>query len=58
MKKLVYILVLIITFSSCSEYQKALKNEDIAVKFNLGTELYDTGKFSKANRLFLQILFR
>lgn len=55
MKKLIYILVIAITFSSCNEYQKALKNEDIAVKFKLGSELFDAGKFSKANRLFTQI---
>jgi len=52
MKKLIYILVIVITFSSCNEYQKALKNEDIAVKFKLGSQLFDAGKFSKANRLF------
>jgi outer membrane protein assembly factor BamD len=56
MKKLIYILVAIITLSSCSEYQKALKSEDIAKKFNLGTELFDAGKYSKANRLFVQIV--
>jgi outer membrane protein assembly factor BamD len=56
MKKLVYILVVIIAFSSCNEYQKALKSEDIATKFKLGTELYDSGKYSKANRLFVQIV--
>ena len=56
MKKLISILVVIIAFSSCSEYQKALKSEDIAIKFKLGTEMYDAGKFSKANRLFAQIV--
>ena len=55
MKKLIYLLVIAITFISCNEYQKALKNEDIAVKFKMGTELFDAGKFSKANRLFTQI---
>ena len=56
MKKLVYILVVIIAFSSCNEYQKALKSEDIGTKFKLGTELYDSGKYGKANRLFVQIV--
>ena len=41
---------------SCSEYQKALTTDEISVKFNLGTELYDNEKFSKASRLFAQIL--
>ena len=56
MKKFFYLLLIVITFSSCSEYQKALKSEDIAVKFKLGTELYDAGKYGKANRLFAQIV--
>ncbi|MCF6295065.1 MAG: outer membrane protein assembly factor BamD [Flavobacteriaceae bacterium] len=56
MKKLIYILVILIAFSSCNEYQKALKSEDIATKFKLGTELYDAGKYNKANRLFEQIV--
>ncbi len=56
MKKLVYILLMLITFSSCSEYQKALKSEDIAVQYNLGAELFEAGKFEKANNLFQQIL--
>ncbi|PTM01473.1 MAG: outer membrane protein assembly factor BamD, partial [Bacteroidetes bacterium] len=56
MKKLIYITVVIIAFSSCSEYQKALKSEDIAKKFQMGTDLYDAGKFNKANGLFVQIV--
>lgn len=56
MKKLIYILLTVLVFSSCSEYQKALKSEDIATKFQMGTELYDAGKFNKANRLFVQIV--
>ncbi len=56
MKKYIYILVVIIALSSCNEYQKALKSEDVATKFKLGTELYDAGKYSKANRLFVQIV--
>ncbi len=56
MKNFLVTLIIIITLSSCSEYQKALKSEDIAVKFAKGTELYDAGKYSKANRLFAQIV--
>jgi outer membrane protein assembly factor BamD len=56
MKNLFYLLALVVVMSSCSEYQKALKSEDIATKFKLGTELFDTGKWSKANRLFTQIV--
>lgn len=56
MKNLFYILITFLVFSSCSEYQKALKSEDIATKFTLGEQLYNEGKFSKANRLFEQII--
>lgn len=56
MKKLFYIAIVFIAFSSCSEYQKALKSEEISEKFKMGTELYDAGKYNKANRLFVQIV--
>ena len=56
MKNIVYILLMTLVFSSCSEFQKALKSEDTATKFKLGTELFDAGKYSKANRLFSQIV--
>ncbi len=56
MKKYLYILIAVVGLSSCSEFQKALKTEDIATKFKMGTELFDTGKFAKANRLFIQIV--
>jgi outer membrane protein assembly factor BamD len=56
MKNLFYLLALLVMTSSCSEYQKALKSEDIATKFKQGTELFDAGKWSKANRLFAQIV--
>ena len=56
MKKLVSIVLVLVLFSSCSEYQRVLKEEDIAAKFKMGTALYDAGKYEKANRLFLQIV--
>ena len=55
MKKIVSILILVVLFSSCSEYQKALKSDDIAVKYALSTKMYDSGKYEKAIRLFEQI---
>lgn len=54
-KKIVLLLLIATLFNSCNEYQKALKNEDVAVKFNMSTQLYDAGKYSKAIRLFEQI---
>lgn len=56
MKKFFYILISITIFTSCSEYQKVLKNEDIAPKFKMGEDLYNEGKYAKANRLFAQIV--
>ncbi|MBP0905176.1 outer membrane protein assembly factor BamD [Mariniflexile gromovii] len=56
MNRFLYILITITLLSSCSEYQKALKNEDIATKFKMGEDLYNEGKFSKANKLFAQIV--
>ena len=55
MKKIVSLLVLVLLVSSCNEYQKALKNEDIAAKFEIGTKMYDAKKYTKAIRLFEQI---
>jgi len=55
MKKIISVLLVLILFSSCNEYQKALKTEDVAVKFEMATKLYDAGKYSKAIRIFEQI---
>ena len=55
MKKIISLLLLVTLFSSCNEYQKALKTEDVAVKFEMATKLYDAGKYSKAIRIFEQI---
>lgn len=48
-------MLLVILFTSCNEYQKALKNDDVAVKFEMATKLYESGKYNKAIRLFEQI---
>ncbi|MEP3836669.1 MAG: outer membrane protein assembly factor BamD [Algibacter sp.] len=59
MNKFFYILVFLTVFSSCSEYQKVLKADGegaIATKFKMGEELYNEGKFGKANKLFAQIV--
>ena len=55
MKKFLIIFLVVISFTSCSEYQKALKSEDLAVKFEAATKQYDNAKYSKAIRLFEQI---
>ncbi len=56
MKKIVSLVLVLVFFASCSEFQRVLKEEDIAEKYKLGTELYEAGKYEKANRLFLQIV--
>ena len=55
MKKLLYLVLVGVFFCSCSEYQKALKSDDVAVKFDLASRLYEKGKYAKAIRLFEEI---
>lgn len=56
MKKGLYILLISVVFISCSDFQKTLKSEDTAEKFKMGTEFFEAEKWSKAHRLFDQIL--
>ena len=56
MKKLFYILITCSLLSSCNEYQKALNGDDIGDKFRVGEEMYNAGKFQKANKIFAQIV--
>lgn len=44
-----------IVLCSCSEYQKALKSEDAAVKYDVAVKQYEKGKYAKAIRLFEEI---
>lgn len=55
MKKFLALFALILFFSSCSEYQKALKSEDIGVKFDMATKMYEAQKYGKAIRIYEQI---
>ena len=55
MKKLFSILLLCLSLFSCSEFQKAYKTEDPVIKYDLATKLFETGKYSKAIRLFEQL---
>lgn len=56
MKHLVYIITIAIGLSSCSEYQRVFRKDDIAPKFALGEKLYNEGKIKKAQNLFAQIV--
>lgn len=55
MRQFIPIIVLAIFLSSCNDYQKALKNEDVKVKYDMAEKLYGEGDFRRANRLFEQI---
>ncbi|WP_278035538.1 outer membrane protein assembly factor BamD [Flavobacterium nitratireducens] len=55
MKKIVSFLLLVVLFGSCNEYQKALKSEDVSVKYKMADTLYGQAKYTKALRLFEQI---
>ncbi|MEO1032528.1 MAG: outer membrane protein assembly factor BamD [Bacteroidota bacterium] len=56
MKRGLYIVLLTVLLVSCSDFQKALKSEDVAEKFGLANELYEAEKWSKSHRLLNQIL--
>lgn len=55
MNKFIYGFLLIALLGSCSDYQKAIKSEDVAVKLAAATAKYEEGKYNKAIRLFEQI---
>lgn len=56
MARFFYILLfLAFTLTSCSEFQKALKSDDIKTKYEVADKLYTKEKYMKAIRLFEQI---
>jgi outer membrane protein assembly factor BamD len=55
MKKFLALFAVVLFLTSCSEYQKALKSEDTAVKYAAAEKMYDAKKYGKAIRLFEQI---
>lgn len=55
MKKFLSVLLVSIVLYSCSPYQKALKSEDVGVKFDEAVKQYEKGKYNKAIRLFEMI---
>lgn len=54
MNKIIYILLIAFAFGSCSEYQKALKSDDLAVKTKLAADYYESGKYKKTIALLEQ----
>src|SRR6478672_46007 len=55
MKKYIVLITLLVLSVACSDYQKALKSEDVALKFAAAEKQYNKGKYNKAIRLFEQI---
>ncbi|HEU4495823.1 MAG TPA: outer membrane protein assembly factor BamD [Flavobacterium sp.] len=55
MNRIFYMLLTAVIISSCSPYQKALKSEDLALKYDIASKMYEAGKYTKAIRLFEQI---
>ncbi len=55
MNKIFYILLVAIVFSSCGDYQKALKSTDTNLKLEVAINEYNEGNYSKAIRLFEEI---
>ncbi|MEO9511340.1 MAG: outer membrane protein assembly factor BamD [Flavobacteriaceae bacterium] len=55
MRSIFPILLVAIFISSCSEYQKVLKNEDVKAKYDLAQKYYDEGDYKRAKRLYEQI---
>ena len=54
--KLLLLGFFLITLSSCNEFQRVLKNEDIKVKYDMAEKYYENQEFRRASRLFEQIL--
>ncbi|MCK6608830.1 MAG: outer membrane protein assembly factor BamD [Flavobacterium sp.] len=55
MNRIVSFLFIAIFLVSCSEYQKALKSDDVAIKNEAANKKYEAGKYLKAIRLYEQI---
>lgn len=55
MKKIILVLLVTFVFCSCSDYQKALKSDDIELKLGEAIKEYNKGKYSKAIRLFEEV---
>ena len=55
MSKVISFLFVALFLVSCSEYQKALKSDDVAVKNETAGKLFEAGKYTKAIRLYEQI---
>ena len=55
LKKILPFLLLLLLFTSCSEYQQLLKKGDLAAKYKAAEEYYNAGEYKKALRI-LQLI--
>jgi len=55
MKNIFLVLLTIVLLSSCGEFQKTYNGKDTDAKYKLAWELYEKGKYSKADQLFSQV---
>lgn len=51
MSRYFYILLLAVVFTSCSEYQKAVKSDDAKFKYEVATKMFEKEKYTKVLRL-------
>ncbi|MDH5414798.1 MAG: outer membrane protein assembly factor BamD, partial [Flavobacteriaceae bacterium] len=56
MKKFSVLLLVIILFSACSEYQKVLNKGATEDQYKMATELYEAEKYNKAIQLFEKVI--
>ncbi|MGL4333076.1 MAG: outer membrane protein assembly factor BamD [Bacteroidales bacterium] len=55
-RKLSYILLLLIIFTSCGEYSKLLKSSDYELKYEYAKKYFDQKKYSKATTLLEELV--
>lgn len=56
MKKHSYLLIiLVLSFASCSEYQKLLKSDDAELKYTKAIDYFDKGDYMRASTLFDEV---
>jgi outer membrane protein assembly factor BamD len=51
-----FLVILALFIASCGEYQKVLRDDDVARKFSMADSLYQQGKYKKALKLMEQIV--
>ena len=56
-KNILFVLILMVGLAtSCGEYQKALKSEDIKLKYDLAEQYFDKGDYKRSARLFEDVV--